>query len=57
MSRVVPTLIAAALAVAVVAPVAAQEEVARTTVSAIERGEAEAVVYLEGAALFEEEED
>jgi len=57
MSRVVRSLAAAALAVAVAAPVAAQEEVARTTISAIERGEAEAMVYLEGAALYREDED
>lgn len=57
MSRAVPTLIAAALALAVAAPVAAQEDVARTTISAIERGEAEAAVYLEGAALYQEDED
>jgi uncharacterized protein YdeI (BOF family) len=57
MSRVVPTLVAAALAVAMAAPVAAQEEVARTTISAIERGEAETAVYLEGAALYQEEDD
>lgn len=57
MPRVVPTLIAAALALAVAAPLAAQEEVARTTISAIERGEAEAAVYLEGAALYREEAD
>ena len=61
MSRVVSSLAAAALAVAVAAPVAApvaaQEEVAKTTISAIERGEAEAMVYLEGAALYREDED
>jgi hypothetical protein len=40
----------AALAIAVPA-VAQSEEVATTTISAIERGEAQAMVYLEGAAL------
>jgi uncharacterized protein YdeI (BOF family) len=54
MTRSVPILSAAALALALAAPVAAQEEVAKTTISAIERGEAEAVVYLEGAVLYQE---
>jgi uncharacterized protein YdeI (BOF family) len=57
MSRVVRILAVAALAVAAAVPAAAQEEVAKTTISAIERGEAEAMVYLEGAALYQADED
>lgn len=57
MTRSLPILGAAALALAVAAPVAAQAEVAQTTISAIERGEAEAVVYLEGAALYQEDDE
>jgi uncharacterized protein YdeI (BOF family) len=42
----------AVLAVGLAAPAVAQtEEVAPTTISAIERGQAEAMAYLEGAAL------
>ena len=57
MTRSLPILGAAALALAVAAPVAAQEEVAQTTNSSIDRGEAEAVVYLEGAALYQEDDE
>lgn len=45
-----------ALALAVPA-VAQEEEVAKTTISAIERGESEAMVYLEGAALYGADDD
>ena len=45
-------LLASLAALATAVPVVAQaEEVATTTISAIERGEAQAMVYLEGAAL------
>ena len=57
MSRVVNALSAAVLALCVATPVAAQEEVGKTTISAIERGEAEAAVYLEGAALYRQDDD
>lgn len=50
--------LAATLAVAMAAPALAQEEeVARTTISAIDRGEAQAMVYLEGAALAQLDDD
>ena len=42
---------AALLALVLAVPALAQEDVEPTTISAIERGEAEAMVYLEGAAL------
>ena len=42
---------AALLALVLAAPAMAQEAVEPTTISAIERGETEAMVYLEGAAL------
>jgi len=51
MSRITRVLATLTVALAIAAPVAAQEEVETTTISAIERGEAEATVYLEGAAL------
>ena len=58
MTRVTRTLAVLTLALTAAAPVAAQgEEVAKTTISAIERGEAEAVVYLEGAALEQADDD
>ena len=58
MSRVVRSAMAATLAVAWAAPVAAQaEEVASSTISAIERGEAPAMVFLEGAALERTDDD
>ena len=48
----------AALALALAVPTVAQgEDVAPTTISAIERGEAEAMAYLEGAALEQTDED
>jgi uncharacterized protein YdeI (BOF family) len=51
-------VLAATLAVAMAAPALAQEEeVARTTISAIDRGEAQAMVYLEGAALAQLDDD
>ena len=43
--------LAAALIVAGAIPALAQEEISPTTISAIERGEAEPMVYLEGALL------
>lgn len=50
--------LAATLAVAMAAPALAQEEdVAKTTISAIDRGEAQAMVYLEGAALAQLDEE
>jgi uncharacterized protein YdeI (BOF family) len=50
--------LAATLAVAMAAPALAQEEeVAKTTISAIDRGEAQAMVYLEGAALAQIDDD
>lgn len=50
--------LAATLAVAMAAPALAQEEeVAKTTISAIDRGEAQAMVYLEGAALEQLDDD
>ena len=51
MTRTTSTLLAVAASLALTAPVAAQDDVPRTTISAIERGEAQAAVYLEGAAL------
>jgi hypothetical protein len=55
--RLSSLLLAAALALVVAVPALAQEEVAQTTISAIERGEAEAMVYLEGAALEQVDDD
>jgi uncharacterized protein YdeI (BOF family) len=51
-------LAAAALTAFMAAPVTAQgqEALQTTTISAIERGEAEAMVYLEGAALYQSDE-
>ncbi len=61
MSRVIRVLtvltMALALAAPVAAPVAAQEDVAKTTISAIERGEAQGMVFLEGAALEQIDDD
>jgi len=56
MSRTLRTFLtitlAAALSAAIAVPGLAQnEEMPTTTISAIERGEAESIVYLEGAAL------
>lgn len=51
-------VLAATLAVAMAVPALAQEEeVAKTTISAIDRGEAQAMVYLEGAALEQLDDD
>lgn len=47
-ARLLPTLVSV---IVLAAPAVAQEEMASTTISAIERGEAEGMVYLEGAAL------
>ena len=50
--------LAATLAVAMAAPALAQEEeVVKTTISAIDRGEAQAMVYLEGATLAQLDDD
>jgi uncharacterized protein YdeI (BOF family) len=49
--RLPSSLLVAVFALVLAAPAVAQEEVAKTTISAIERGEAQAMVYLEGAAL------
>ncbi len=58
MHPIARSLLASVAAVALAAPVIAQEEgVATTTISAIERGETEAMVYLEGAALYRTAED
>ena len=57
MSRTVRTVLALAMTLALAAPVAAHEDVQETTISAIERGEAQAEVYLEGAALEEVDEE
>jgi hypothetical protein len=51
MSRTKRVLLAAVATLVVAAPVSAQVELATTTISTIERGEAESMVYLEGAAL------
>ena len=51
MTLIARSAAAALLALVVAVPALAQEEVEQTTISAIERGEAEAMVYLEGAAL------
>ena len=54
MHPIARSLLVSMAAVALAVPVVAQEEqVAKTTISAIERGEAEAMVYLEGAALYQ----
>jgi len=54
MSPLTRSLTAAIVALALTVPAAGQEEeVATTTISAIERGEAPPMVYLEGAALDE----
>ena len=50
--------IAAAMSLTLALPAMAQEEeVAKTTISAIERGEAEPMVYLEGATLEQVDDD
>jgi|GEM_PF-3714464 len=55
--RMVPISVAAVLAIASAVPAVAQEEVATSTISAIERGEAPANVYLLGAALEQVDDD
>lgn len=58
MHLITRSLLASAMALVLAAPAAAQEEeIAKTTISAIERGEAEAMVYLEGAALEQTDDD
>lgn len=58
MHRIARSLLVSLAAVALAVPAVAQdEEVGKTTISAIERGEAEAMVYLEGAAIYQEDED
>ena len=58
MHLITRSLLASIVALALAVPVVAQEaEVAKTTISAIERGEAESMVYLEGAALEQSEDD
>ncbi|MEX1296254.1 MAG: NirD/YgiW/YdeI family stress tolerance protein [Candidatus Limnocylindrales bacterium] len=54
MSLTTRALLLSAMTLLLGAPAAAQEEVATTTISAIDRGETEAMVYLEGAALYQE---
>lgn len=51
MPHVTSTLLALSTILAVAAPVAATDDVEKTTISAIERGEAPAELYLEGAVL------
>ena len=52
MHRIARSLLVVMAALALAAPAVAQEEeVATSTISAIERGEAQAMAYLEGAAL------
>lgn len=55
MSLTTRVLLGSAMTLLLGAPAVAQEDVATTTISAIERGQAEATVYLEGAALYQEE--
>lgn len=55
MSLTTRVLLGSAMTLLLGAPAVAQEDVATTTTSAIERGQAEATVYLEGAALYQEE--
>ena len=58
MHPIARSLLVAIAALALAAPAMAQaEEVGQTTISAIERGETEAMVYLEGAALYREDGD
>lgn len=51
MSRIARTLLFAAVGLVAALPVMAQEGASETTISAIDRGEAAADVYLQGAAL------
>lgn len=58
MHPIARSLLVSIAALALAAPAVAQtEEVAQTTISAIERGGTEAMVYLEGAALYQEDGD
>ncbi len=57
MSLIARSLLASALILLLALPAVAQEEVNKTTISAIERGEAESMVYLEGAALEQTDDD
>ena len=57
MHLITRSLLASMAALALAVPAVAQEEVAKTTISAIERGETESMVYLEGAALEQADDD
>ena len=58
MHLITRSLLTPAMALVLAVPAVAQEEeVATTTISAIERGEAPAMVYLEGAALEQADDD
>jgi hypothetical protein len=57
MTLIARSTAAALLALVVAASALAQEEQEPTTISAIERGEAEAMVYLQGAALEQDPDD
>jgi uncharacterized protein YdeI (BOF family) len=58
MHPIARSLLVCLAALALAAPAVAQEdEATKTTISAIERGESEAMVYLEGAAIYREDED
>lgn len=57
MRLITRSLLVALTTAAIAVPAVAQEEVAQTTISAIERGEAEAMVYLEGAILYRADDD
>lgn len=58
MHLIARSLVASIATLALAVPAVAQEEeVAKSTISAIERGEAESMVYLEGAALEHTEDD
>ena len=54
MHLITRSLVVSVMALVLAAPAVAQEEeVGKTTISAIARGETEAMVYLEGAALYQ----
>jgi uncharacterized protein YdeI (BOF family) len=57
MHLITRSFLVSAMALVLAVPAVAQEEVATTTISAIERGEASGTVYLEGAALYVAEDD
>ena len=58
MHLIARSLLVSALALAPAVPAAAQdEELATSTISAIERGDAQSMVYLEGAALEQTDDD